>query len=816
MSCYKLNPDSSTCRLHPLSLAISLALAGLAQPLYAAPAAAHWTVTDLGTLGGSNSFGLGINNAGQVAGYAYTTGNAAQHGFQYSNGSMTDLGSLGGTYSSGISINNTGQITGSAYTAGNTAQHAFLYSNGGMADLGTLGGTTSVGFGISNAGQVTGYAYTTGNTAQHAFLYSNGSMTDLGTFGGTYSQGNGINNVGQVTGYATTSGNAAQHAFLYSNGSMTDLGTFGGTSSQGNGINNAGQVTGFATTTGNATNHAFLYSYGSLTDLGTLGGSSSYGYGINNAGQVTGFSYTAGIGAQHAFLYSNGSMTDLNSLPGVAGSGWTLAEGRGINDLGQITGYGTNAGVPAHAYVLALDTTVWEYGYSAGWDYSGGWSYLVSPNSNTHVIIDPVRSLTVSGPAGNASVKRLTIGTDASGGGGIATLSLNGGTIAITGDNGTGGIGWQGAQIGKNGVLTGDGALSVNSGLLGSVVNYGTILANNVRVQGSNLSNALIDNHGLIAGNTTGPAKVVSTYLTNEKDGRIQVLTGERLTIQAATGNFGSIEVMGGQLTHVGGGELINNSALSTPGRIVAQNALLTFQTGLRVSGGVLAVSAGNNNVFGTVTVDRSVNDNRGGQIILSGNSQTTFYDAVDIKSGAELRVSTGSTGVFFGQVFQRTGSLFTGTGSKFYEGGLSVGASPGLGSDGGDVTFGAGNQYLAEIGGTTAGTGFDFYAVAGKLSFGGTLKLVSWNSFVAQAGQRFDLFDGGILQGTFDNIDSTGFLLAAGTRLDTSRLYLDGSISVQAVPEPQSYAMLLAGLGLIGLIARRRRQGAAVANHRK
>jgi probable HAF family extracellular repeat protein len=60
--------------------------------------AAQYTVTDLGTLGGTESFGSGLNASGQVAGASYTTGGAAYHTFLWkpttpngASGTKTDL-----------------------------------------------------------------------------------------------------------------------------------------------------------------------------------------------------------------------------------------------------------------------------------------------------------------------------------------------------------------------------------------------------------------------------------------------------------------------------------------------------------------------------------------------------------------------------------------------------------------------------------------------------------------------------------------------------------------------------------------------------
>lgn len=175
--------------------------------------AATYTITDLGTLGGSPFFSplpqsYGINAAGQVVGGTLTA-TWARHAFLSSNGVMTDLGTLPlGTLPVGYwdtaatGINNAGQVVGTSYTSTSYSRHAFLYSNGVMTDLGSLSGGSGESFatGINNAGQVVGYSW---SNSIHAFLYSNGVMTDLGGFPGSWrSQATGINDAGQVAGWS--------------------------------------------------------------------------------------------------------------------------------------------------------------------------------------------------------------------------------------------------------------------------------------------------------------------------------------------------------------------------------------------------------------------------------------------------------------------------------------------------------------------------------------------------------------------------------------------------------------------------------------
>ena len=128
-----------------------------------------YTVTDLGTLGGFNSFPSAINASGQITGYAATT--SSDHAFLFRFGVMKDLGTLGGSNSFGVSINASGEVAGYAQIAGNPAYHAFLYTDGMITDLGTVGGTYSLALAMNDAGQITGFSQAP-DQSEHGFLYS--------------------------------------------------------------------------------------------------------------------------------------------------------------------------------------------------------------------------------------------------------------------------------------------------------------------------------------------------------------------------------------------------------------------------------------------------------------------------------------------------------------------------------------------------------------------------------------------------------------------------------------------------------------------
>jgi len=228
------------------------------------------TMAALPTLGGDNGFATGINNRGQIVGWAENTVhdptcNAPQV-LQFEaviwdpQGQVTQLPPIGSDPDgAATAINQKGQVVGISGLCANaiggaSAEHMALWQNNTVTNLPTLGGQYwNTPMDINENGDVTGFSDLPGDSVAspnfNAFIWTRrGGAMNLGTLSGdALSEGLGVNDKDQVVGVSFPS----SHAFIWQNGVMTDLNSLvaAGTTLvliDAQEINDAGTITGEA------------------------------------------------------------------------------------------------------------------------------------------------------------------------------------------------------------------------------------------------------------------------------------------------------------------------------------------------------------------------------------------------------------------------------------------------------------------------------------------------------------------------------------------------------------------------------------------
>ena len=154
----------------------------------------HGEMRDLGTLGGTFSEPFGLNNRGQVVGQSNLRGDpecngsvdpCVKHAFFWERGSLKDIGTLGGSSSEALGVNESGEVVGLAGTQNDQANHGFVWKAGVMTDLGALeGDDCSQARAINSRGQIVGTSFScaAGLVSESATLWEKGSAIDLNTF----------------------------------------------------------------------------------------------------------------------------------------------------------------------------------------------------------------------------------------------------------------------------------------------------------------------------------------------------------------------------------------------------------------------------------------------------------------------------------------------------------------------------------------------------------------------------------------------------------------------------------------------------------
>jgi probable HAF family extracellular repeat protein len=299
-------------------------------------------------IGFPDSIAFAVNNNGHIVGmstndtadpnpnmFTDTVGDPEPRAVLWQGNHIRDLGTLGGTDSVALLINEQGQVVGQSYTADTNQPapfcgggvplnlHGFIWEDGVMTDIGTLGGSCAFTYSLNNRGQIVGQSAVAGDAASHPYLWDprlgiiDLFQRDRGTIGGSYGYAQWINDAGAVVGSVTNQGDQALLAVLWTpDGAIHNLGALDGDPcSATDAINSKGQV---------------------------VGGSGFY---------AADFFPACTTAVEHAFLWENGTMLDLNAFVPV-GSDLTLNEAVFINDRGVISGFATNANGDQRAFLL--------------------------------------------------------------------------------------------------------------------------------------------------------------------------------------------------------------------------------------------------------------------------------------------------------------------------------------------------------------------------------------------------------------------------------------------------------------------------------
>lgn len=760
--------------------------------------------------------------------------------------------------------------TGIATVHGNDSQ----WNNSGFLVVGNFGhGTLNIeagGFVSNTSSQLgsdfesIGVANVTGSGSQ----WNNSSSLSVGQFGhGTLNIAMGgvvSNSIGRIgdqagsTGVATVSGSGAQ----WNNSSSLIVGSSGfGELTIGSGgvVSNELGYIGFNSPSVGTVN---------VSGSGTQWNNSSI-LRVGNSGQATLNISTAGIVSNTAgYIGYLDSSTGSATVTGI-GSQWNNSGFLSVGYLGNGTLNIADGGVVSNSYGLIAS----EVGSTGAASVSGNgsqWNNAVNLSIGGNDFLAGGQGTLTIGPGGTVTVGETlrlwnngtlnlyggTLALDGYGFNAVlgSTINFLSGTVRLAGDRT---LGLDNAVAGLFGTVP-----QISTGRHLHVLGNATLLAPTT-INGGTLTIHTLANGGLLNFNTgtlnlTGAAGLtvgsggamgdvihvgsqqtynISHTATVASDGVLSVANGGRFNAQSLN-NFGEV-IMGGNLARITTSPLTtfnNHGLLSGAGRIdgdfynhaggiveLEAGKRLTFTdqmynlAGGRMIGRGQLVAPDINNygqmLFsgGFTDIQSTITGYDGSQMIITGGGTTSVFGDVEIKGGAELRISDLSNGVFFDHVQLRNGALITGGGNSYFEGSLGIGDSPSRQEFSFNVNLGALSNLIVEIAGSDPFLPeFDQFVFLKDLNLQGgmlTVDLIGLNAgdpaYIPLLGDSFQFLEvAGNWTGSFGTLNLPS--LSSGLQWNTSQLYSHGTLSVSAIPEPSSAVLVLTMA--LALVVRRRR----------
>lgn len=191
----------------------------------------EWQIEDIGDLGGTFALATRVNDLGKIVGYS-ATDTGPSHGFIWENGSMLDVGTLNYSgpfaFSQALGLNNLGEVVGFAYMVLGGPEHGYVYSGGAQQDI-TPPGRFSLaqGYNINDLGVIGGYISSadTNGALRAAYYSANDGWTVIPLFAGVNeSYGYDINDNGDMVGIAFRLEPPPDfRAYVFHNGATYDL-----------------------------------------------------------------------------------------------------------------------------------------------------------------------------------------------------------------------------------------------------------------------------------------------------------------------------------------------------------------------------------------------------------------------------------------------------------------------------------------------------------------------------------------------------------------------------------------------------------------